>query len=79
MKSCRRCKFLDVPPNSAGKKIARKWSVYECTWNVEPMDLPASITRYHSFRWPPSRMHMGPNDGEDCPCFVSLTAHERNK
>jgi hypothetical protein len=65
-RSCRTCIFLNVPPNAAGKIVARKHSVYPCTAAVEQPMLPACMTKVYGFRWPISRSHMGPDEGQEC-------------
>lgn len=67
--TCRTCKFLDVKPHSDGVVRPRYDYIYECIAPIPEPTLPPSITRYPGWSWPPNRMYMTPNDGEDCPLY----------
>ncbi len=68
--TCRTCKWLNVEPNKAGRRVARKDITYPCTVPIEKPRLPDSVRQY-ARHWPPPRSYMGPNDGQDCPCYAS--------
>jgi hypothetical protein len=69
--TCRTCKFLDVLPDSRGRIIPRANKGYRCLYPI-PADhaLPASVTIYFRFQWPPTKSSMAPDDGEGCPQHV---------
>jgi hypothetical protein len=69
--TCRKCKWLKVWPNAAGKKIARRGNVYPCMFEPAMPVLPASITQRGGFRWPPDKGYVAPDDGAECPTFES--------
>jgi hypothetical protein len=71
--TCRNCQFLDVPLNAAGKRIAIKTKSYRCMVVMEQPKFPESITRHYSFRWPPMRSMMEPNDGAECPTWQKIS------
>lgn len=70
--TCRNCQFLGVTPNAAGKRVVRKGYAYPCTVPVEMPPLPDSITKAYGFHWPPSRSHVEPDDGANCPTFQEI-------
>jgi hypothetical protein len=73
--SCRSCKFLDVMPDKSGKRVPRAVNAYSCLAAAQPvadMHFPDSITRAYGFRWPPSKTHMQPDQGVDCPAYEAL-------
>ena len=72
--TCGTCKWLDVPPDSDGKRRARKDNIYKCLAPVsECPPLPDCITRagWHnvrrSFQWPPDRSYVTTDMGASCP------------
>jgi hypothetical protein len=69
--TCRKCQFLGVTPNAAGKVSPRKGNAYPCYAPIpEPPPLPASVMRSNwGFSWPPKKNWMEPDDGENCPTF----------
>lgn len=71
--SCRTCQFLEIAPNAAGKRIARKGNVYRCLSPVPRTAhlLPASVTEVYGYREPTERdrRSMQPDDGANCPLY----------
>lgn len=71
--TCRTCKFLEVPPNAAGKKVPRKGNVYRCLSPVPRTAwlMPTSVTKTYSYREPDekSKTMMEPDDGDGCPLY----------
>lgn len=67
--TCKTCKYLDVPLDHRGRRVVYTSRVYQCVAPVVAPVAPVSITKYHNYRWPPPRMHMGPQDGEGCPLY----------
>jgi len=61
---CGTCKWLDVPPDKAGRRIPRKTHVYRCLWPLPKRVLPDSILRAYGYNPTPSRSHMTPADGQ---------------
>lgn len=74
MTMCRTCKYLDVPPDAAGRIVPRKQFTYPCAapiLSAEAIGLPRSVTAgTGSFHWPPAKSHMLPDWGEGCPAYV---------
>lgn len=70
MKTCRDCAFIDAPRDRLGRVNLRTGYAYKCTVPVEPPVLPASVTDYPSFRWPPPRSHVTVDRLHDCPLHV---------
>ena len=74
-KSCKTCRYLDVPLNAAGRRVVRKDSPYDCIapFPKEPV-APDSITSWgvwkdafnqgHKTRW------MFGSEGENCPVWT---------
>lgn len=67
--TCRHCKWLDVPLNKAGKRVAYKMQSYKCLFVPPLPPLPMSMSKSYNFRWPPHQSYVTPNFGEGCPCF----------
>lgn len=63
--TCRTCRYLEVPLNKAQRRVPRREVYYACNVPL-PLwpTLPASVV---SFMWPPPRVRMSPEHGEDCP------------
>lgn len=73
--TCRTCKHLRIPLDNSGRRHPRKNVTYFCGFAVPlPTNLPASVTRYYSFHWPPAKKNMGPDEGEGCPSYEPLVA-----
>lgn len=53
--SCKTCKWLEVEPNKAGKRVVRRDKVYQCLVPIPRPILPTSVTRAYDFSWPPPR------------------------
>jgi hypothetical protein len=69
--SCKQCAHLDVPLTKDGRRVVRPRAAYQCGAPTPPLPvLPASMTLYHYFRWPPSRRFMCGKEGDGCPTFV---------
>jgi len=68
--TCKTCKYLDVPITGNGQRRTYASRVYACVAPVSVPVVPNSISKYHNFKWPPPRMHMGPHDGEGCPLYT---------
>jgi len=64
IKNCKNCKWLDVHTDKIEKD-----ETYKCTVEVSIPVLPASITSYMNFNWPPTKVYMKGNSGVDCPLF----------
>lgn len=70
MQSCKTCKYLDVPPNKAGRIVPQKKYAYRCLAPEPPMPiLPTSITGDYYFSWPPHRRSVCINEGTECPVY----------
>ena len=67
--TCRDCRFLDVRPDAAGRRVLRKDHMFPCTVPVPEPDVPACM-KYGD--WPPRRSHMGRDDGADCKFYDQL-------
>lgn len=71
--SCRKCRWMDVQPNKAGRISPRKDTVYPCIVPVEMPVLPYSITSRHDFSAQMfdqhNRRYVSPNEGDNCPMF----------
>lgn len=73
---CRVCKWLDVPPDKAGRITVRNGYSYKCTAPVPPLTaipLPESVMSYFSFHWPPPRAYMSAGAGKECPTYERRT------
>lgn len=70
--TCRTCKWLIVRPNRVGKRVPNKDKSYTCGYQPERPKLPSSIVGHYSFKWPPDRSYMTPNDGSDCQTYEIL-------
>lgn len=70
--TCKTCEWLEVHPDKRGRRVVYAARVYPCVAPCAAPVAPVSITRYHGFKWPPPRMHMGPQDGADCPLYLGL-------
>ena len=69
--TCKQCRWLDVEPDTAGRRVVRAANAYRCICPdpAKPI-LPASVyASYRGFMWPPDRSFMTGSMGEDCPCF----------
>lgn len=73
---CGTCRFLDIPPDSAGRRRALKNHAYDCFFEPPKPTLPASIWTALTFKmrvdagqvlWP--RFRMFPVSGRDCPTW----------
>lgn len=67
--TCRHCRYLRVGSDKDGKSRIRKDNVYLCTVEIPLPPLPASVTTHVSFKWPPQKSWMGPEDGAGCALF----------
>ena len=70
--TCRTCKFLGVAPNRAGKRVPRSDKIYRCLVDVPVPIVPASVTGYYNWKWPPTKSAMVPDDGADCPLWEAF-------
>ena len=70
--TCRTCEYLVVDRT---KETVRKGKVYACGYAPPLPPLPDAIVLGHTFRWPPSRRWMEPDEGERCPCFTPKLPH----
>ncbi len=72
---CRRCVYLDVTPDKAGRVIPRSNFSYPCTVpvpDIEDLMLPKSVLdhmRYSVFH----KNYMGPDQGAGCKLFKLRT------
>jgi hypothetical protein len=71
---CRDCRFLDVKPNAAGRRVVGRDRTYNCTAPIPEPELPDSVTSAFGWRWPPARSRMVGDDGAGCPMFTPLPA-----
>ena len=69
--TCKTCKFLDVPPNKAGRIVVRYERAYSCIAPAPklPKDFPQSIIDRAGFQWPPNRQSMFADDGDSCTVY----------
>lgn len=67
--SCKTCKWLEVEPNKAGKRVVRKDRVYQCGVPIERPRLPTSVLKAYGFRWPPSKTWL-PSGLRDEVCLL---------
>jgi len=65
--TCRDCRWLNVPLDSAGRRRPNRIKTYNCMVEVPRPPLPASIVTFYNFRWPPERYRVSPEDGAGCP------------
>lgn len=69
MRSCKTCRFLNVPPDAAGRIVVRKDEAYQCMAVVPVPLLPDSVTTAYTFRWPLPRSYMTGEQGTLCPTW----------
>jgi hypothetical protein len=67
-----RCRHLIVRPDKDGKERLRANNTYQCGVEVPEPVFPASITKSHAYRWPPSRTWVDATDCAKCPLFNQL-------
>lgn len=74
--SCKTCRFLDVRPDAAGRRVARKGSVHPCLYPLPSFPaLPDSVTKNWQFRLPSdaTKVFMEKTDGTACPTYERLS------
>lgn len=78
MQFCKTCKYLDVPPNKAGRIVPQKKYTYRCLAPEPPMPiLPTSITSAYGFSWPPHRRFVRIDEGTECPVYEQRQKEEK--
>lgn len=65
-KACRTCRYIDVPPDSLGRRIPRKGYAYPCTVPNPCIEYPLCITSHFEFESPPPRALVIP-EWTGCP------------
>lgn len=73
--SCKTCKYLDVPLDKLGRRITRKYYVYQCTCPLPQMpSLPDSVTGHYTYTpiLKGTRQFMERDMGESCPCYEPI-------
>ncbi len=72
-----RCRHLEVQPDADGTVRVRKNYAYKCRFPIPEYPLPASVTRYYDFRWPPlkSQVLVGEHCSI-CPCFEQVVEEQ---
>lgn len=68
------CEFAEVTPDKSGRLTMRKDVMYSCLFPVPEPVLPASITEFYGFRWPPLRRRICKEDCAGCPCWKAREA-----
>jgi hypothetical protein len=72
MMAASKCIHLEVTPDADGKVRVRKNYAYKCSYPVPEYPLPASITRYYDFKWPPLKSQVLVDEHcAKCPCFAA--------
>lgn len=71
MSGCHTCRFMEVPPDKAGRRVVRADKAYRCLYEVTWPDMPDSITHAHDFQYP-SKNWVWKNFGKDCPVWEGL-------
>lgn len=62
------CRWLDVAPNRTGVRVHRGSECHRCGYpEPELPPLPASVTRYFAFNWPPPRTYVSKEMCAECP------------
>jgi hypothetical protein len=64
---CGTCKFLQVPPDSAGRRVVRDRN-YLCTFKPDWPQLPTSITGRVNFCLP-TPLYVAGAQGSQCPVW----------
>lgn len=66
--SCRTCAYY----KTEGTKRILRGDAFPCGAPETPMpNFPASVLGKFGFSWPPHRSYMTPDEGVDCPVYVS--------
>ena len=68
------CKYIEITPDAAGRVVWRKDAAHKCTRPAAEPVLPASITGYVGWRWPPPRAFVTREDCEGCPVWQEREA-----
>lgn len=50
--SCKTCKWLEVEPNKAGKRVVRKDKAYQCGVPIPRPRLPTSVLKAYDSGYP---------------------------
>lgn len=72
--TCRDCRYLAVPLDKIGRRVARKSNMYRCLAPFPPLPaIPDSFTSAWDWEryWPPKPRHMQPDDGANCPTWTA--------
>lgn len=80
-RSCRTCRYLDVPLDKAGRRVARIGHIYQCTFPTPTLPpMPESWTKGNSAQaqrdfehlYKLNKAYMGATDGASCAVWLAL-------